>query len=136
MVKTAPARRTPHAALSARHVVVRFGRRTVLRGCTLEVEAGAMVALLGRNGAGKSTLLRCLSGVLAPQEGEVLLGGRSLREVGRREIARTMAVVPQEVTVPFSFSVREMVALGRTPYVRPQRHHLPHTEGEGNRHLL
>ena len=79
-----------------------------------------MAALLGRNGAGKSTLLRCLSGVLVPDRGEVPLQGQPpAHAVSRQEIARILAVVPQAVTVPFSFTVREMVALGRTPHIRP-----------------
>ncbi|GAC1400575.1 MAG: ABC transporter ATP-binding protein [Chloroflexota bacterium] len=104
-------------SLEARGLTVRFGRRRVLQGCTLAVAPGTMTALLGRDGAGKSTLLRCLSGVLAPRDGSVLLEGRPLRQFRRHEIARIIAVVPQDVTMPFSFTVREMVGLGRTPYI-------------------
>jgi len=112
--------------LAAQALEVRFGRRQVLRECGLTVRAGEMTALLGRNGAGKSTLLRCLSGILAPDRGEVLLQGRPLRALRRQEIARIMAVVPQDVSMPFSFSVREMVALGRTPHLQPLMGHREH----------
>jgi iron complex transport system ATP-binding protein len=82
------------------------------------VRAGEMVGLLGPNGSGKTTLLRLISGVLRPQQGVVMLDGRDTRAWGRREVARRVAVVPQEMHVPFAFTVEELVRLGRTPYVR------------------
>lgn len=88
---------------------------------TLEVGPGEMVAILGANGAGKSTLLRLMAGLLKPQRGRVELDGRPLDRLRRREVARALALVPQEVSVPFAFTVAELVALGRTPYVRAWR---------------
>ena len=77
-----------------------------------------MVALLGRNGCGKSTLIRCLGGALTPRGGAVSLLGEPLAGRSRGEVARTLAVVSQELSVPFAFSVREVVDLGRAPYAR------------------
>ncbi len=81
------------------------------------VERGEMVGLLGPNGSGKTTLLRLLSGLLRAPEGRILLDGRDLATLGRRGIAQQIAVVPQELQVPFAFTVEQMVALGRTPYI-------------------
>src|SRR5438876_5431631 len=83
----------------------------------LLVHKGEMVGLLGPNGSGKTTLLRLVSGVLLPQQGTVVLDGRRLQDWGRRGVARNMAVVPQELRVPFAFTVEQMVSLGRTPYI-------------------
>ncbi len=83
----------------------------------LQVRKGEMVGLLGPNGSGKTTLLRLVSGVLLPQQGTIVLEGRNLDDWGRRNIARNIAVVPQELHVPFAFSVEQMVSLGRTPYI-------------------
>lgn len=94
-----------------------YNGHPVLEGISLDVARGERVALLGPNGAGKSTLLKLISGGVFPSTGSVLLDGRSPRAVPRRELARKIAVVPQEFTVPFSFSVREMVELGRTPHL-------------------
>jgi len=77
------------------------------------------MGLIGPNGSGKTTLLRVLSGLMAPRRGHVYLDGRNIREFSRREIARRVAVVPQELAMPFAFSVYEMVMMGRTPHVRP-----------------
>lgn len=84
----------------------------------MQVRRGEMVGLLGPNGSGKTTLLRLLSGILRPRHGRILLEGRELTTWGRRGIAQRVAVVPQELQVPFAFTVEQMVALGRTPFVR------------------
>lgn len=85
---------------------------------SLDVHAGEMVGLLGPNGSGKTTLLRLLSGVLQPQAGHIELEGRTLQQWGRRGAAQRIAVVPQELHVPFAFTVEHMVGLGRTPFIR------------------
>lgn len=77
--------------------------------------AGEFVALLGPNGAGKSTLLKLLSGDLAPAEGRIHFEGRALADWPLRELACRRAVLPQSSTVPFEFTAREIVLLGRSP---------------------
>lgn len=94
-----------------------YGGKPLLYDVSLRVRAGEMVGLLGPNGSGKTTLLRLISGVLQPQQGAILLDGRDTRAWGRRGMARRVAVVPQELPVPFAFSVEQMVRLGRTPYL-------------------
>jgi len=105
------------SVLSVADVALSYGQTTVLRDLSLVVREGEIVALLGRNGAGKSTLLRLLSGVLAPRQGTVRLDGAPIGDLSRRAIARRLAVVPQQLQVPFAFSVREVAGLGRTAHV-------------------
>ena len=105
--------------LVARGVGHAFGRTQVLADVSLELAPGRLVVVAGPNGAGKTTLLRVLAGTLRPDAGEVRLQGSALSDLSRREIARRLAVVPQESHVPFPFSVREMVALGRAPFLGP-----------------
>ncbi|MDP9266224.1 MAG: ABC transporter ATP-binding protein [Chloroflexota bacterium] len=87
--------------------------REVLAGVDLALAAGQMTALIGPNGAGKSTLLRCLAGLLVPSAGSVRLDGADLGRLGRRAIARRIAVVPQLFETLFPFTVEEVVRLGR-----------------------
>lgn len=91
----------------------------VVRDVSFALARGEMVGLLGPNGAGKTSLIRLANGVLRPQLGRVLLAERDLAGLGRREIARAMAVVPQDLTMPFAYSVRQMIEMGRTPHLPP-----------------
>jgi iron complex transport system ATP-binding protein len=90
----------------------------VLKNVELRVDPGQMLALIGPNGAGKSTVLRVAGGILRPTAGQVLLDGIDLATLRPRDQARKIAAVPQEGAMPPGLLVREMVALGRTPYVR------------------
>jgi iron complex transport system ATP-binding protein len=94
-----------------------YERVPLLYDVDIQVRKGEMVGLLGPNGSGKTTLLRLVSGVLLPQQGTIVLDGRDLHDWGRRGVARKIAVVPQELHVPFAFTVEQMVSLGRTPYI-------------------
>jgi len=106
------------SSLRIRHASFSYFDGLVLRDIDLFVEAGERVGLLGPNGSGKTTLLKLASGLLHPGQGEVYLGDVSLRKLTRRQMAQKVAVVPQQLQMPFAFSVGEMVMLGRTPFVR------------------
>lgn len=103
--------------LRAEAVRVGYGAREVLHGVDLTLRGGERVALIGPNGSGKTTLLRTLAGTLRPWSGTVEFDGTRLDGLDARMRARRIAVVPQTFTTPFAFTAREVVALGRTPYV-------------------
>jgi iron complex transport system ATP-binding protein len=103
--------------LEARDVTFAYGARRVIDGVSLAVPAGEVVGLLGPNGSGKSTLLRLLAGVLKPSSGEVALGGRPVAAWSRRDVARRVAVVPQETVFAFPFRVLDVVLMGRHPHL-------------------
>jgi iron complex transport system ATP-binding protein len=104
------------AVLEARGVSAGYPGRRVLRELDFSAFAGELVAIVGPNGAGKSTLVRVLAGTLPVTAGEVRLFGRRLDKLARRDIARRLAVVPQESDVAFGFSVRQVVMMGRAPH--------------------
>jgi len=97
-------------------VTVEARGRAILRDVSFSIEPGERVALVGPNGAGKSTLLRVIAGILRPAAGRVELAGTPLAALERPEIARRLAVVPQQTALPFSMRVEEVVALGRLPH--------------------
>ncbi len=100
--------------LAATTVTASYGPRVVLRECSFAIGSGEIVAVVGPNGAGKSTLLRVLAGLLRPTSGAVSLDGHDLTTMSRSALARRIAVVPQIFDTLFPFTVREVVALGRT----------------------
>jgi len=102
--------------LSARAVQLSPGPGFQLGPLDLEIQPGERVALIGPNGSGKTTLLRLLSGFVRPHSGTVVLENTPLDRLTRTEIARRVAVVPQDIQIPFAFTAREVVALGRTSY--------------------
>jgi iron complex transport system ATP-binding protein len=103
-------------ALAFEDVALRVGGRELLRGVSLALAPGEIVALVGRNGAGKTTLFRVASRILRPDRGEVRIGGRPQAALSRRELARELGVVPQDVGIAFPFSAVEVVLMGRTPH--------------------
>jgi iron complex transport system ATP-binding protein len=97
-------------------VTFRYGSRVVLDGISLSMAVGEFVGVLGSNGAGKSTLLRLATGLLVPHDGRVRWGGKALPQVPRLDRARALAFLPQQSTIDFPFSVREVVMMGRAPH--------------------
>jgi iron complex transport system ATP-binding protein len=106
-----------HATLEARQVTFSFNGTPVLDRVDLRLEPGRMVGVIGPNGAGKSTLVRLLSRLLIPAGGSVQLNGRGLAHWRPAELARVLAVVPQDPELPPAFTAWEMVLMGRTPYL-------------------
>ncbi|MCS7475427.1 ABC transporter ATP-binding protein [Umezawaea endophytica] len=95
---------------------VTLSGREVVSGVHLFAGDGEIVGLVGPNGSGKSTVLRTVYRHLRPSSGRVLLDGDDVRELTARQAARHVAALPQERGTDFELSVREVVAMGRTPY--------------------
>jgi iron complex transport system ATP-binding protein len=83
---------------------------------SFSIEAGEIFGVIGPNSAGKTSLVRLLTHVLTPTRGEILLDGRPVRHLPHGELARHVAVVPQEAPRPFPFSVEQLVLMGRYPH--------------------
>lgn len=107
---------TQPATLRLEAVSVSLGGQPILERIGLAVYPGEVVGLIGRNGAGKTTLLRLASGALEPDAGEIWLGDEPARSLSRRALARRVALVPQDMHVPFPFRVGELVLMGRAPH--------------------
>jgi iron complex transport system ATP-binding protein len=91
--------------------------RPALDGVELQVGGGSLYAIIGPNGSGKSTLLKLLLGALHPENGEVSYAGRRVADWTRRALAQQIGAVPQGEEMAFPITVREMVAMGRYPYL-------------------
>ena len=98
-------------------VSLQIDERPLLKDISFRIDAPEMVGILGPNGAGKSTFLRLCTGILSPSRGTVLLGGRPLRQLPRRAVAREIALVPQDTHVEFPFTALDVVLMGRSPHL-------------------
>ncbi|MFF6012935.1 Fe(3+) dicitrate ABC transporter ATP-binding protein FecE [Rahnella sp. R3(2024)] len=103
--------------LSADNLTAGYGKKNILNGLTLTLPAGKITALIGPNGCGKSTLLKCFSRLLTPASGTLLLGGEALSALPGRQLARKLALLPQQHSAPEGISVRELVGYGRSPWL-------------------
>ncbi|HEX5789158.1 MAG TPA: ABC transporter ATP-binding protein [Woeseiaceae bacterium] len=102
--------------LRAEGVTVVAGQKALVRGASVSVSGGELVAVLGPNGAGKTTLLRALAGLIAPDAGTVTLDGMPVRALRAAARARRVAYLPQERPLAWPSPVRDVVALGRYAY--------------------
>ena len=107
----------PPTALRADDLSFRVEAKTLLDRVHLRADCGQLVGLIGPNGAGKSTFLRAMAGVLSPQEGEVRLEGEDLKSKSSREVAATLALIPQLAPYTHGFTARELVLMGRYPHL-------------------
>jgi iron complex transport system ATP-binding protein len=91
-------------------------RRFAFDAVSFTVEVGEIFGIIGPNSAGKTSLLRLITRVLTPARGDIVLDGRPVRALAHWELAREVAVVPQEAPRPFPFSVEQLVMMGRFPH--------------------
>jgi len=103
--------------MSFRDVSFGYGGLDVVQSASFDLQAGSCTALIGPNGAGKTTILKLAAGTLRSRSGSVTLNDEALHTLALRQVARTVALVPQQLDVPFQFTVREVVEQGRTPYL-------------------
>lgn len=101
----------------AKNLVVTRTNTTLLNDVSLEVTTGELVAILGPNGAGKSTLLGALSGDFPLAGGSVAINENNIATMTPKTLARLRAVLPQQIAISFPFTVREIVAMGRGPWL-------------------
>lgn len=103
-------------ALHATGLGFRVGSIPILEDAGIKIASGQVVGILGPNGAGKSTLLHLIAGTMRPTEGHISLHGQDLLKIARRERARLVALVEQNVTTELPLTVLDVAMLGRTPH--------------------
>ncbi len=104
--------------LEARDLTLAYDRSPVVRQLSMRIPSGRITALVGANASGKSTLLRGLARLLRPSGGAAYLDGKAIATMRTKEVARRMAILPQDPAVPEGVTVRELVAQGRYPHQR------------------
>lgn len=103
--------------LSIKNLSIFFEAIRILDGITFQAEPGQILGIIGPNGAGKTSLLRAISGLIPLEKGEILYNHQSLANMPTEARAQLIASVPQAIALPPAFSARDVVMLGRTPYL-------------------
>lgn len=95
-----------------------YGSKEILKNINLKIEAGSFISIIGPNGSGKSTFLKTLSGYLQPQKGVIMLGEELLKVLSKKEVSKRLSMVPQNILLEFDFKVKDIVLMGRHPYIK------------------
>ncbi len=106
----------PSAAIRTERLTIGYDHRVVVDSLDLEIARGSLAALIGANGSGKSTILKTCARLLAPMGGASLLDGESVHHLPSSEVARRLAILPQDPEAPHALTVAELIAYGRYPY--------------------
>ncbi|WP_244965886.1 ABC transporter ATP-binding protein [Pseudomonas luteola] len=102
--------------LETRLLELAQGQTTIINGLNLKIQPGRVTAIVGPNGCGKSTLLAGLARLLKPREGAVLLDGKVIGELPSRQVARQLALLPQDASAPDGLTVSDLIRFGRQPH--------------------
>ncbi|MBM3254352.1 MAG: ABC transporter ATP-binding protein [Candidatus Omnitrophica bacterium] len=103
--------------LEVNNLVCGYEDREIIREISFIIEEGAFLGIIGPNGAGKTTLFRALTKIIRPVRGTISYRRKNILGLSVREMAREIAVMPQILDIPFSFTVEEFVSLGRYPHL-------------------
>jgi iron complex transport system ATP-binding protein len=103
--------------IAAHNISFSYADKTVIDDVSFTVDDARLLAVIGPNGSGKTTLLKMINATLHPDAGRMLVEGKDTRRWPRQEMARTVAIVPQESPAVFPFYAEEIVLMGRFPYL-------------------
>lgn len=107
--------------ICAKNLNFSYVAKPVMEDVSLTIDEAQIVAIIGPNGSGKTTLLKIINGTLFPDSGQMLIEGRDTRLWSRKDLAKTVAIVPQEAALVFSFYAEEIVLMGRFPHLSNYR---------------
>ncbi|WP_235849071.1 MULTISPECIES: ABC transporter ATP-binding protein [Bacillaceae] len=113
-----------------------YGASPVVKDISFTVEKGTFFGIIGPNGCGKTTLLKLLTGVLPNKNGFIYIEGRLLESYNRKELARKITLLPQQPEVSFSYTVRDVIAMGRYPYKKGLFHFFDETDEKKVREVI
>ena len=107
--------------ICAKNINFSYATKSIMEDVSLNIDEAQIIAIIGPNGSGKTTFLKIINGTLFPNSGEMLIDGRDTRSWSRKDLAKIVAIVPQEAAPIFSFYAEEIVLMGRFPHLSNYR---------------
>lgn len=104
--------------LQVENISFKYKKDYIFEDISLVPREGELLGILGPNGIGKSTLLKCINRILDVNSGSITIDGKNIRDYSIRELAKIISYVPQNTSSSFGTTVIDLVAMGRTPYIR------------------
>ncbi len=105
-------------AIKAKNIYFSYNTKDVIKNVSFSLEQGEFLGIIGPNGAGKSTILRILCGILRPKTGDIFIFNKDINDIDKKTLAQKIAFVPQETHFALNFPVKDIVLMGRFPYLR------------------
>ncbi|MGZ0051563.1 ABC transporter ATP-binding protein [Brevibacillus gelatini] len=102
--------------LYTQNLDIGYGELSIVKNLNISIPSGKITALVGANGSGKSTILKTLARIMKPSGGQVFLDGKSIHQQSTKEVAKQLAILPQNPTAPDGLTVSELVTYGRFPH--------------------
>lgn len=103
--------------LKIQDLVVTYGEKKIINGLKLSVFQGEFVGIIGPNGTGKSTLIKAITGIIDPKNGSIFVEGKDYKNISKKQLAKSVAVVPQEFNIEYAFTNFDIVMMGRNPHI-------------------
>lgn len=98
--------------IDARNIGYQIGNKQLVRGCSTQIQPGKMTVIVGPNGAGKSTFLKCIAREYTHKEGHLTINGINVNDFSAKELSRVRAVMPQQTSLNFPFTVKQVIEIG------------------------
>lgn len=102
--------------LKTENLSINYGEKEILKDININICEGEFVGIIGPNGAGKSTLIKAITDIIEVKEGRIIIDGKDNKSIAKRELAKLVAVVPQEFSIDFEFDAFDIVMMGRNPH--------------------
>ncbi|RDY25501.1 ABC transporter ATP-binding protein [Romboutsia weinsteinii] len=104
--------------ISTKDLNISYGNLDIVKDLNLNIPKGKITTIIGANGCGKSTVLKTIARILQPKSGEIYVNDKNIKDQSSKELAKTMAVLPQSPQAPSGLTVEELIAYGRFPHQR------------------
>jgi iron complex transport system ATP-binding protein len=105
--------------IQVKNLTYTIGKKQILNNISFQIEKGKIYGILGTNGSGKSTLLKALSRINPVKSSTIFLDGKDINQYSSKQLAQTIALVPQQTNLMFDFSALQLALMGRIPYQKP-----------------